>query len=614
MDRDGQNMEKIGYLNIQSALHPVPMPDGRYLFSSSEGMGIKRAIWGLWSINPDGRNWGPMLSAFQPGATASHWHTALPNNRAVTAHYYKSKNWGTGNLLMWDHTTGFGPPDDTLAIPYRDPKITGTFPFMPLGTLSLTPHSSSKDTPAIVHPNWNGRTGKWTHPAAAPGGMLATWTGLGPATLNLPPYPQGIICFIPGPNPVESQNDFTVIKQDDRYSYLQPVPVVTYRAIHGIDKPAELPWLPQQQHATLPVGTPYGVIGTDSFYVRESATQGRGAVAWRDQGSDTPDGYTNSEIEYVRILLQELSLPTHTTHSAGSELPERLKILADIPLRKYNGDGSPVLDMNGDPDTSFWCRLPADQAFTFAMLDGNKQQLTLAQTWHQVRPGEVRTDCRGCHAHHQPSNTPFATTVAALSDPVDLTGTRPVGYSYQEDIRPIIESHCLHCHDGSNSETDLLLDQLLSRPHKANEVNLPYRSRAAEIVKRITSDENAPGHMPHDGGSLSQDEINTIIRWVDTGVQDDNGNKDDTLPTVHMETPRRRTGPITEIVFGVADLYGIQSIRLTASWLDGEQFGNCTGVDGVYTMPLPQPVATGTVTVEAVDLSGNRRRVVRQFK
>ncbi len=36
MDRDGQNMEKIGYLNIQSALHPVPMPDGRYLFSSSE--------------------------------------------------------------------------------------------------------------------------------------------------------------------------------------------------------------------------------------------------------------------------------------------------------------------------------------------------------------------------------------------------------------------------------------------------------------------------------------------------------------------------------------------------------------------------------------------------
>ncbi len=35
------------------------------------------------------------------------------------------------------------------------------------------------------------------------------------------------------------------------------------------------------------------------------------------------------------------------------------------------------------------------------MLDRNGLVLTMAQTWHQVRPGEVRTDCGGCHAHSQ---------------------------------------------------------------------------------------------------------------------------------------------------------------------------------------------------------------------
>ena len=27
--------------------------------------------------------------------------------------------------------------------------------------------------------------------------------------------------------------------------------------------------------------------------------------------------------------------------------------------------------------------------------------LNMAQTWHQLRPGEIRNDCGGCHAHSQ---------------------------------------------------------------------------------------------------------------------------------------------------------------------------------------------------------------------
>src|SRR3712207_9164126 len=69
---------------------------------------------------------------------------------------------------------------------------------------------------------------------------------------------------------------------------------------------------------------------------------------------------------------------------------------------------------DGNPDTSFLAKIPADVGFTFQTLDKRGMVLNMAQTWHQVRPGEVRTNCDGCHAHSQ-EPTPFEKTLA--SDP-----------------------------------------------------------------------------------------------------------------------------------------------------------------------------------------------------
>ena len=36
------------------------------MFSSYEAQGLRdRRLWGLWSIYPDGRNWGPLMSAMK---------------------------------------------------------------------------------------------------------------------------------------------------------------------------------------------------------------------------------------------------------------------------------------------------------------------------------------------------------------------------------------------------------------------------------------------------------------------------------------------------------------------------------------------------------------------
>ena len=87
--------------------------------------------------------------------------------------------------------------------------------------------------------------------------------------------------------------------------------------------------------------------------------------------------------------------------SYSNHANERLRILGEIPLRKYDSQGNPVLDTDNNPDTSFLAKIPADVPFTSQTIDKDGLVLNVCQTWHQVRPGEVRNDCGGRHAHTQ---------------------------------------------------------------------------------------------------------------------------------------------------------------------------------------------------------------------
>jgi len=106
----------------------------------------------------------------------------------------------------------------------------------------------------------------------------------------------------------------------------------------------------------------------------------------------------------------------------------------------------------------------------------------MAQTWHQVRPGEVRADCGGCHAHSQ-KPVYLAQTAAGRPDyqPWDLTQSRPllsrdpagqpalrqvqggaVDVEFHRDVRPILTEHCVACHSQKRADPPgrLVLDDL----------------------------------------------------------------------------------------------------------------------------------------------------------
>jgi hypothetical protein len=203
-----------------------------------------------------------------------------------------------------------------------------------------------------------------------------------------------------------------------------------------------------------------------------------------------------------------------------SHASERLRILGEIPVRKFQ-NGSQPNDPDGNPDTSFLAKIPADTAFTFQTLDKDGMVLNMAQTWHQLRPGEIRHDCGGCHAHSQ-KPTDFKLTAAAREDyPVfDLTQQTPLlttkkqdesgkkwsandqtgvrfakgvkDVEYFRDVKPILDRSCVACHTQKADKPagNLVLDD-------AKIVNLPNADDVPGTYYRLAMDYAGRfGHKP----------------------------------------------------------------------------------------------------------------------
>ena len=519
MDNDGANCELVGHMNLGSALHPTVLTDGRVMFSSYEAQGLRDSrLWGLWAMWPDGRKWEPLVSAFD-GQNAFHFQTQLSNGDIAVVEYYNQNNNAFGTVLAFPSVKDPAQPafgGAATSHPGNTPYERGIWwfddshenhkqprykshRFSPPGLYAITGFSHGEDNSSSRNQagDW---AGKVTQPSGAPGNdLLLVWTP-GPANdlnrpTNLPRYDAGLY-LVSGGTPINDETNLVCIKNDPAYNEMQPRAVVSYKEIYGVDQPVDLARYQNDgtAHAALEAGTPFGLIGSSSFYRRDT-TPGRGSSSfdgldpfntsengastnWLSQGADAGK-YSNSDIYAVRILAMEPS--SHVSRGPGTSgrgrgfynhATERLRILGEIPLRKTNEEGEPILDETGDPDTSFLAKIPADTPFTFQTIDKDGLALNISQTWHQVRPGEVRHDCGGCHAHSQ-MPLDFANTVAnqetykffdvALSTPVltkdaegetvvETKAEQAIDVEFHRDIKPILDRSCAGCHSASNPE------------------------------------------------------------------------------------------------------------------------------------------------------------------
>jgi hypothetical protein len=460
-------------MTLGAALHPFQLMDGRIAFSTYESQGIRDPrLWGLWAIWPDGRRWEPLMSAFGSGQ-AFHFATQLSGGDLVLEDYYNLNNNGFGSFYRFPASApvpAFFPAslsqNPALRYTLESGKThTYRYPFTPRGLVPITPFTTPFD--AAAPPDASGvRVGKGTQPSGAPGGdLLIAWT-FGPANnldrpTPLPYYDSGLYLMPRGS--ATAPSDLIRLKNDPAYNEQWPRALVPYREIYGVDEPQVLSWLPNAGAPNLPAGTPFGIIGTSSLYKRESfpgittTTTWDGLESmipmgansnWSRQGADAGK-YSNGEIWGVRILTLE---PTSQgTRRWFNHAQERMRVLGEIPTRKA------VLDPEGNPDTSFSALIPADTPVTFQMIDSRGRTLAMAQTWHQVRPGETRTSCGGCHVHSL-TPLPFAQTAAAALPPMDLTASHPRDVEFVRDIRPLLQRSCVTCHSGSAAAASLDLN------------------------------------------------------------------------------------------------------------------------------------------------------------
>jgi hypothetical protein len=667
MDDDGNNVEQVGHLNVAGALHPVVLRDGRILFSSLESQGVRGEIlWGIWTMNPHGTGWNPLVSAFDPGGApnAFHFETQLSDGSIVVEGYYNQNNSGFGTYVKLPEEQpypAFGPAymNDPRNRPWRVGRFDNgkgkwyRMPFMPAGAEGLTPFARIDDGPAdrsVLGDKDSPAVGKFTHPSGAPDNNLLTIWSPGPTNHQYTYLPQldGGIYLLKGGRPIDEPGQLRLIKNDPNYNEPWPRALVPYSRIYGVKEPRLREPLANdgRRSPLLPEGTPFGLVGTSSLYKRESYPNGRvpeGKVTstyaggndpwkgldaftshgngmplnWHNQGADA-GLYSSDDVHAVRILVMEPTTDRNRGPKSGrlfhSHALERLRILGEVPVRKFAGQNQP-LDPDGNPDTSFLVRIPADTAFTFQTLDKDGMVLNMAQTWHQLRPGEVRNDCGGCHAHSQ-EPTPFERTAAAkpnykvwalvnrtplLTDrghdesgtPWDAEGTAGLRFAkgvtsveYHRDVRPILRRSCVACHTKKAQDPagNLVLDA------DDEQVQVENKGRFPGTYYRLALDERAKfGYRPVGWDSWGYPEASRYVRmfqsrrsllvWKVYGKRLDGFSNDD-----HPSEPKPGAGTLVwkGKAVDVQQYKAKADLDYTGSAMPPPEAvaGTCTGPDG----------------------------------
>ncbi len=435
--------------------------------------------------------------------------------------------------------------DVLTALPDTWISGNGLVPFARPDQFRLTPKGGAGDTPMppyipeeyFIHPV-DGRTvkmnGRFTHPAAAPeNDLLTTYSIGGSSTIDSTIYRKpatladvmevigkdaGIWLLPLEPNSTRQighiADDARVVVDFPEYHEIMPRAVVSYQDIYGIVRPDPNNTRPPtsnggNQDQRLPAGAPYGLTGASSMYDRETLSlngtpwnmrDGGGAMSGRTYMNLAVSGaelaiFDNDEIYGIRVLMPVLSIPKDLYK--GDEKwsgwqQHHLRILGEYPVRKPDGSGVEPLDEQGNPDTSFVLRVPADTPFLMQTIDQRGMALDIETASRSVARGEQQY-CVGCHVHTRTGMDPlgsravinenefgdFTTNSAPLfvgiedgfptlssaqdiySGQAGVTARRSFAVDWVNNIADIVQNRCASCHaDGQPAQqlTGLRLD------------------------------------------------------------------------------------------------------------------------------------------------------------
>jgi hypothetical protein len=153
---------------------------------------------------------------------------------------------------------------------------------------------------------------------------------------------------------------------------------------------------------------------------------------------------TNTPITHLRILQILLKTTPDIDQpkvAAGLGAPGR-QVLGTVPVEK---------------DGSAYFEAPAKTPILFQALDAQGRAVQTMRSLVYLQPGENET-CIGCHEHRMQKDPPRAQALAIKRSPSIITpgpdGCKP--FSYPRLVQPILDKHCVKCHDGKEPKRPVL--------------------------------------------------------------------------------------------------------------------------------------------------------------
>ncbi len=231
-------------------------------------------------------------------------------------------------------------------------------------------------------------------------------------------------------------------------------------------------------------------------------------------------GVGQGEIKKL-LVLESLPMPIHYTGGM-----EPISFGGTFTLERIVGT-VPV-----EPDGSAYFELPALRSFFFVALDEKDMSVKRMQSFLTVQPGET-TSCVGCHEDRgqaPPHAKSGLMAVRRAASPIQPISGVPDVIDFPRDVQPILNKHCLSCHDYDKRKGGVILsgdrgpvyshsyftltvrNQLADGRNKAQS-NYPPRalgSSASALMKKLDS-----GHF---GVKVTPEEFKLVRLWIDTGA------------------------------------------------------------------------------------------------
>ena len=201
-------------------------------------------------------------------------------------------------------------------------------------------------------------------------------------------------------------------------------------------------------------------------------------------------------------------------------------------------------DVEADGSAHF--RAPAGVPVYFLPLDAEGRAVQRMRTFTHFMPGE-RQSCTGCHADRNYAAARLATARPAASLRAGQELEKPewgvVGFSYAKIVQPVLDKHCVPCHDARAS-LDLSGD-------RTDFFNVSYEN----LARAKTGAESGRDH----NGSMANFGKNPYTSWIPTF----NGTESNILDIQpkFWGSPASRLADV--VISGHQDAHGKPRIQLT---------------------------------------------------